>query len=208
MEATLEQPILEVEKLLIFENIEEINKIVESARILTRLLNDLLACGLSPKQIKDIAISEKAIENFIFQEQLKVNKALAVQYAAGKKNLIGEYALPDNLEHMQRQLLQWFNYPGSHRGSDKYQYLKFAEGRFELDNQSLEKEFVMRRLKFYIAGEQLHEFSDITELCKCFEKYKMPNNQIRESSFLWNRIEPIGMHQYKPRATWFMRERN
>lgn len=117
------------------------------------------------------------------------------------------YLLPDNLESQQRLLLQWLNYPKSQRAVNKYDYLKFNE-RFELDNQALEKEFVRQRLKFFIEGEQVNEYRDIEELCKFFEKYNMPNNQIREASFLWNRIEPVGMHQYKPRATWFMRERN
>lgn len=206
---TLEQPPVEVEKLLIYTNEIEISKITQDARIRANVLNEVISAGVSANQIKDVTSSEKTIENYIFDRHLKQNKRMAMEYSSGKRqrSLIEDYILPTNLEDTQRKLLNWLSLP-THRGADKYLHLQFNEGKFELDSQSLEKEFVKQRLKFYIAGEQVNEFRDIEELCKCFEKYQMPNNQIRESSFLWNRIEPLGMHQYKPRATWFMRERN
>lgn len=209
MEAVLE-PVVEVERLLIFENKEEISKTIEDARIRANFLNEIISSGLTSSQIKEVATSEKSIEDFLFQQHLKLNKTMAQEFAAGKKqrHLVEAYLLPTALENKQRLLQQWLNFPISRRRTDKYQFLRFNDGRFELDSDALERDGLLNRLKFYVTGEQLNEFRDIEKLCECFEKYKMPNNQIRESSFLWNRIEPVGMHQYKPRATWFMRDRN
>lgn len=207
METLIEQPPVVAERLLIFTKQEEIDKIVEDAKIRERLLNDMLACGLSHIQIKDVAVSEKAIEQYIFSEQLKVNKALAVQFAAGKRNLIGEYALPENLENIQRLLLQFLHYPKSQRAVNKYDYLKF-NGRYELDSEALEREFILRRLKFFIEGADVVEYRRLESMLEYFQDHRCPNNQVALISFLSDRFESVGQFKYKVRWTYFNRDRN
>lgn len=206
METLIEQPVVDVEKILIYENKEEISKIIQDARIRCSVLNEVISAGVPVNQIKDLN-SEKAIENFVFQEHLKLNKYMAQQYSAGMRQtaLVENFNLPDNLENMQRKLLQWLNFP-IHRGGDKYRHLQFIEGKFELDSGALEIEFGLRKLKFYILGDDIAEYKKLESMLGYFQDHNCPNNQIGGSSFFNDRFESVGQFKYKVRWTYFRRD--
>lgn len=147
----------EAEKLLIYSNELEIKRILSEAQTRANLLNELNDSGVTNDQIKSICTSLIAINDFIFREQLKVNKELKKQFDAGKKNLKGEYALPLTLEAIKFGLLAWFNYPTTTRGGSKFENLIFIN-RWKTDTEALENLFIRNRLKIYIEGEKLNDY--------------------------------------------------
>lgn len=208
MEAlTLETQTEETEKLLIFENFQEIEKIRQEIQSRASLLNNIFAHGVTIDQVKQTTASKASIDDFLFREQLKVNKELRKQYDAGKKNLLDEYELPKNLQDLKYALLAWHSYqPPNGRHSDKFQFLTFNR-QWQVNEQALENYFTQSQMKVYVEGGKLAEFREIEMICAYFEKNRMPSNQIHESSFLWSRIEPVGREKFKPRWQWF-RERD
>lgn len=203
MEIAIE-PITE-ERLLIYSNDAEMKRTFSEAQTRANLLNELYDSGITADQIKSVCTSLSAIDDFIFHEQLKINKEMRKQFEAGKKNLKGEYALSLTLEAIKFGLLAWFNYPTA-RGGNKFENLIFIDN-WNVDSEALENLFIRNRLKIYVEGLQLHEYREIEKLCNILHFIKMPSNQVRDSSVLWNRVEPIGSDQYKPRWQWFIRER-
>lgn len=205
METLIEQPPVEVEKLLIYSNELEISKINEDARIRANFLNEIISSGVTSSQIKEVTTSEKSIEDFLFQQHLKLNKTMAQEFAAGKRqrHLIEAYLLPEALENQQRLLHNWLRFPLSHRHADKYQFLKFSEGRFEIDAEVLEREFVMRKLKFFIQGDEVLEYRKLESIVEYLEERRCPNNQVALISFLSARFESVGQFKYKIRWTYF-----
>lgn len=201
----METQITEAEKLLIYSNEPEIKRISSEAQTRANLLNELNDSGITNDQIKSICTSLIEIDDFIFREQLKVNKELKKQFDAGKKNLKDEYALPLTLGAIKFGLLSWFNYPPTTRGG-KFENLIYTD-RWKIDNEALEKFYIRYRLKIYVEGLQVDEYRELEKLCSILHFIKMPSNQVKDSSVLWNRVEPVGSEQYKPRWQWFIRER-
>lgn len=203
MQSELEEPAVET-RLLIYENLSEIQRITQEAQNRVSILNQILLHGLTNSQLKEITKSSAGIDDYIFKEQLKVNLELRKQFEAGKKNIRDEYELPQNLQALKYSLMAWFNYPKQGRAGDKFQNLVYTSA-WVVDEQSLENLFVRTKYKFYIEGVDVSEYKEIEGLCKYFEVHRMPNNQLSTSSFLWDRIEPIGQYKFKPRWTYFGR---
>lgn len=201
----LEQPTTETTgRLLIYQSESEVNRITQEAQTRVDLLNRILSFGIiSNEDIPKVTSSAAASDDFVFREQLKVNSELKKQFDAGKKNLKDEYTLPGNLSDLKYSLLAWFNYPTTTRGGNKFENLVYTD-RWKIDNEALEKFYIRYRLKIYIEGEKLNEYRVLEKLCSILQFIKMPSNQVKDSSVLWARIEPVASNQYRPRWTWFL----
>lgn len=208
MEAqTIEEPtIMKTEKNLIYTNHEEVNRVTQEAQGRANMLNQILKDGLlTNNKLKEVATSLLAIDDFIFHEQLKVNKELKKQFDAGKKNLKDEYALPQNLEMLKYALLAWCNYKGNYRNSSKYDLLTFT-GEWNVDEEALENHFIRQYYKLYITGEQIVEYQTLLSLCDYMNSAKAEPHQIHQCKFLNDRITNEN-RKFEPRWIYFRRER-
>lgn len=160
METIIEDAVIETERLLIYQNEPEISRITNEAESRARLLNNILGSGLVTNESLKQINSPQQIDDFIFQEQLKVNKPLFTQHKAGKKNLIGEYALPENLQVLKDALIAWITYPFSNRPGNKFNLIIFTD-HWALETLSIEREFIMRNFKIYVDGDQITELKTL-----------------------------------------------
>ena len=163
MEAT-DQP--NETKILVHADDAQIQRITEETTIRKQLLNDLLEAGIREYEIPDL--SQDYIEKSIWDKHLQSSKPMSLEFSNGKKQkyLQEAYTLPDNLIHLKRIMEQWVNYPVQYRGFDKFRHLKLTDGRYQLDEESLEKEFVISRFKIYIdatAMDDIRELSGIRD---------------------------------------------
>jgi len=208
MEDTIE--IETAERLLIFQNETEINRITQEAEGRARLLNKILSFGLVTNEALQRPMD---IDSFIFNEQLKVNKPMSTQYKAGKKNLLGEYSLPEDLQSLKDALIAWYTYPVAIRGGNKYSYLKFSD-HWNLDKEKLEREFVMRQLKIYIAGDQLAELKTLLVISDYFDETQAESGQVYTSPFWSKRFtgddtlacNQLPKRKYMVKASYFRRQ--
>lgn len=197
-------PAEETDKLLIFQNDSEISRITNQSQGRADLLNQILKHGLlTNEEITKVTSSATAIDDHIFREQLKINKELKKQFDAGKKNLKGEYELPQNLQALKDLLLAWNSYPTG-RHSDKFQHLIFID-TWRVDTAELESLFINSNLKVFVESELLAEWKNVEKLCEIFMRYEMPGQQIKESQFLNKRIEQYGRNLFRPRWTYFLK---
>ena len=178
---------IETERLLIYLNEQEINRITQEAEGRARILNKILSFGLVTNDTLTQINSAQQIDSLIFQEQLKVNKPMAVQHKAGKKNLLDEYALPENLQALKDALTAWITYPIAIRGGNKYTYLIFSD-HWSVDAEKLEREFVMRSLKIYVQDADLEELKTLQMIQKYLIESKAEPGQVFPSSFLDQRF--------------------
>lgn len=150
METIIEQPKTEVKLLVHFET-QKVKSIIEETEIRRRLLNAMIDAGISPNEISKV-VSQEHINDVLFQKSLQLSKTMAREFAAGKKQryLMESYTLDISLEHLQSVMQQFVNYPLPHRGFNKFQHLKLIDGRYELDQASLEREFIMNKYKIYV----------------------------------------------------------
>lgn len=205
----IEQPETEeTEKLLIFENLQEIQKIRQEVESRLSLLNNISRHGLTADQIKTVTTSKATIDDFIFQEQLKINDELRKQFEAGKKNLKDEYELPKNLQDLKYALLAWHSYsPPDGRYGDKFKDLILTDS-WSVNQSRLENYFVAKNWKFYLqTNEEISEYNFLKSWCFYFEKMKAPNNQIAGNSFFRDRIICVSAHKFEPNYRYFMNKR-
>lgn len=178
-----EQPQTKVRR-LIHSDDPLILGIIEEAQIRQRLLNAMIDAGIQTSEIQNV-ISQNYVDQFLFQKHLQSNKAMAREYSAGKKaaHLMEAYSLPASLEHLKDVMKQWLNYPVHARGSDKFRHLKFVDGRYELNEESLEKEFELKKLKIYISHEKIEEAKILDAIIDYVVQKDLPLHQIAESAF-------------------------
>lgn len=189
------------ERLLIFSNDPEINRITSEVQHRASLLNTLHQAGLSKQDIQTITQSPSTIEEHILKVQLSENKELAKLHRAGIK--VGA-DLPAPLEKLSYQLKAWYTYSMPNRGADKFQNLVYTDS-WQPDIERLELEFQMKQLKVYVEGEQLERYRKAEQLCELLKVFDIPWNHLAQSSAL-SRILEINGHGIKPRWTYFRHE--
>lgn len=194
---TLEAPT--EEKILIYQNDAEINRVTQEVQTRLGILNRIFEHKTKSHQIAGITISPFAIGQHVFELQLKENEQLKTLHDAGIK---AEATLPEHLQRLKDALTAWHNYKG-HPSQNKFAFLKVDEATAAIDTEQLERYYIQRQLKIFLEGEKLAEFRKIEMICAYFEKNRMPSNQIHQSSFLWERIEPVGNGKYRPRWQQF-----
>ncbi len=201
MEALIE--IETAERILIHENIQEIERITSDIEMRCSMLNSISKHGLSEEEIKNVSSSKGSIERFIENRLQAENPEYKRMVQAGISGITAK--LSNELQGLKDALLRLeaFN-PG--RGGNKFENLTFTD-KWVVDEIELEGLFIRNRVKIYIEGEKINEFRELEKLCSILHFIKMPSNQVKDSSVLWARIEPMGSDQYKPRWQWFARER-
>lgn len=197
---TIELEPITSERLLIYENYSEISRVKSEVEMRASMLNAINKHGLSPEEIKNISSSKGSIELFIENRLQAENPEYARMIAAGIQGVTAK--LSDRLQELKDALLRLESFKAGRGG--KFDFLTFTYDKWIEDSEALENLFIRNRLKVYISDEKLTDYKEIESLCRYFEKNDMPSNQIRESSFLWARIEPVASNQYRPRWTWFL----
>lgn len=203
---TLElEPITEQsEKLLIFENHQEINRVRQEIESRRTLLNQIAKHGLSPDIIEQVTQSKNAIDDHIFKEQIKVNRELKKQYTAGGKNLQDAYELPENLKSLKYALLAWHSYQSPQgRHGDKFLFLTFDD-QWRINETALENYLIGFKYKVYLHTEdEISEYNYLKDLCLYLEKKRASNNQIFSNSFFNDRIQCVGPSKFIPKWQYF-----
>jgi hypothetical protein len=174
------------ERILVFENLAEIQRITDELKTRLEILNSLNNAGLSPDEIKVVTASQTAIDSYIFDLHLKGNKKLFDLHKAGIKV---NADMPNELQRLKYTLTAWFNYRMAYSGSNKYSGLVHDGEAWQIDKEQLESHFLARGIKVYVEGEQLDEYHDIENLCKIIKRLGMYHGQVKDSSFLNARIE-------------------
>jgi hypothetical protein len=207
METQIEEPktIEQTERLLIWADTVNIAITLQEVEGRAAMLNSIIKHGLSMEEVNKITSSSTAIEDYIFREQLKVNKELKKQFDAGKKNIRDEYELPSNLASLKYALLAWFNYKMPMRTDSKIRDLVFANNQWEINHSLIEKQLVANRQKIYISGETMQEYKSILQLCDYFNRCKVESNNIFASQFLKIRITNAN-RKYEPNPQYFRRD--
>lgn len=152
METTTKQQL--IERVLLYQNDSEVNKLRAEAQSKCTLLNSIIAQGLSNDEIKEFTSSTTSVDTYIQRRQLNENKELRKLRDAG---ITVEAQLPTELANLKYQLHAWHSFPTATRGGNKYQHLKCENGKWEIDEAGLESEFVRRSIKLYVEGEELTE---------------------------------------------------
>lgn len=196
------------ERILIHENTNETGRTRADAEMRAKMLRKIQ----SYKQMANVDLnslnSPPAISEFIFQEHLKVNRVLMQQHKSGLKNAQSLYELPSDLEQLKFDLLAWANLKPSSRGGRKYEFLMKEDEQWKIDDAALEKEFISRKLKFYIQGDDITEYKTLELIREYAEAKRCPNSQVALISFLNDRFESVGQFKFKIRWTYFDRDRH
>lgn len=196
MQTTLEPTT--AERLLIYQNDAEINRITSEAQSRVDILNNLNHAGVTNDEIKIVCISTASIDSFIHKKVISENEKLRELETAGVKF---EYKIPEKIQATKYLLLAWFNYPG-HRHANKFENLIYVT-RWEVDAEGLENYFIRQQHKIFVVGEKLKEYKRLEMICEYLEEYRAPSNQIADSSFFRQRIEIAGPHKFKPNYKHF-----
>lgn len=204
---TLELEPTTTERILIFEHHQEIARIRAEIESRITLLNQIARHGLTPDEIKQIAVSKDGIDDHIFRKQLSSNRELKKQHAAGAKNLQDAYELPENLKSLRYCLLAWHSYQSPNgRHGDKFQYLTFAD-QWQVNEQALENYLVGVKYKVYLRDEDIEEYNFLLLVCKYLEEHGFESGQLVSShKFFRDRIEPVGRNKFIPNYRYFQRE--
>lgn len=186
------------ERLLIFQNENEITRITSEAQSRADILNNLNNAGVTNEEIKTVCTSTNSIDSFIHKRVLSGNRELKKLEAAGIKV---EYTIPENIQRVKYLLLAWFNFPGS-RHSNKFENLIYTS-KWEIDSEALENLFIRHQYKIFVEGEKLKEYKQLEFICQYLQEQRAPSNQIHENSFFHNRIQILGTHSFKPKWQYF-----
>lgn len=189
---TLEQT--EVERLLIYKNDSEIDRLTQEVQVRVDLRNKLHDAGLNDSDLQQVTKSVQAIDEYILRQQLSQNKKLRELRAAGIK---AEAELPPDLMSLAYTLKAWHGLKG-----DKYQNITLND-RWGIDEQAIEKYFIRQQYKIYIQGEQLADYNQILQLCDYLKKHRAEPGQLKTCKFMADRVEHVGNYKYQPRWTYF-----
>jgi hypothetical protein len=204
METTLteiEQPQTEI-KLLVHADDAQIQRITEETTIRKQLLNDLLEAGIREYEIPDL--SKDYIEKLIWDKHLQSNKPMSLEFSNGKKQkyLQEAYTLPDNLIHLKRIMERWVNYLVPYRGFDKFRHLTVVDGRYQLDQESLEREFEVKKLKLFVGPEKVDKIKALDLVIDYLIAEDCPPHQVLETNFFGQRLtrdSSLGCNRLTPK---------
>lgn len=199
----MEIPTVETEeRILVYENLKEIERITGELKNRLLILNKLNAGGLSPNEIKTFTASQAAIDRYIFDLQLKNNKELSKLHKAGIRVPAD---LPDGLQQLKYSLSAWLNHRMDFSGSNKFSGLLHDGTHWQIDNEQLERHFQARGIKVWIEGDQLAEYHDYQALCDILTRRGMYHGQVFQSQWLKERIENTA-DGLKVRGAYFRKE--
>jgi hypothetical protein len=209
MHTTIE--IEQEEKLLIHENIREIERIRSEAEKRAEILNRICQAGVKPHQVAAITETPFSVGKYILGRQLEENEKLRDFHAAGIKL---EATLPEHLQQLKQDLTTWCNIPVSRRGGDKFENLIYSD-TWQVDNDALESLFDRNHLKIYVEGERLTELRKLEEICNFFDAENAPPHQMLAGSFLNDRItcdssqacNRLDQKKFMIKLNWFVRQR-
>jgi hypothetical protein len=214
MDLTTIEPQTETKQLIHAED-QQIQTIRGEAEMRAQLLNEILRHGIvKNSELKQVAMSEQSIKNFIFNEQLKTNKTMALQYQAGKRMQLGEYALPSNLEHLMDDLMSWLTYPMQRRGTDKFQFLFYTD-RWAVNEPELSSFFVKSKYEIFINSDVIKEVSRLQDFCDYLEKEGAEPHQLLSIAFFNHRLtcddrlacNKLPKRKFMVKLSWLLREK-
>jgi hypothetical protein len=197
------------ERLLIYENSPEQQRILNEIENRRSILNRLANVGLSKEEITSVASSLDSIDKYIFKKQLEENNALKKLIDRGIKGLSAD--LSPQLNQLSFDLKAWHNYRMPNKHEDKFSNLICIDSvdmdsdsdRWQVDEEAIENLFIKTGHKFYIEGEQIREYRELEKIIEYLENHRCPNNQVVASTFLNSRIEPIGQFKFMVRWQYF-----
>lgn len=137
-------------KVLLHVDDQQVMRLTEEIKIRQRLLNELIDAGIRSDEIPNV-ISQEFVDDTLFQRHLQLNRSLASEYSAGKrqKHLVEAYVLPRELELLETTMKNWLNYPVPHRGFDKFRHLHLIDGAYQLNQETIEQELTVNKFKIY-----------------------------------------------------------
>jgi hypothetical protein len=200
MQPTIEEPQTE-ERLLIYENLAEMQRISQEAQTRADLLNQIRAHGLENEAIQNLTQSLTAIDDFILKRHLSENNELRRLHEAG---ISAEALLPQALQSLSYRLKALFNYRMPNRTSSKFENLLFTDS-WQLDQEAMENQFIKAKAKIYLESEQqIKEFQTL-EMFRNYLQEHCPGHLIRDNYFLNTRFEVVGQGRYRIRHTYFQK---
>ena len=169
-------------KHLIHQDDQQTARTIEEATNRKQLLNGMLDAGIPTSEIDNMS-SQFYIDQYLFDRHLELNKSLAQEYAAGKRadHLVKVYILPPTLEHLKGAMEAWANYP--FHGQEKFRHLKLKDGRYQLNQETIEKEFEIKKLKLFVGQNRADEIKFLDSLVDYLVEQDMPLHQLPESTF-------------------------
>lgn len=172
---TIEQPT--AERLLIYSNDQEINRLTSEIQERARMLNSIAKHGLSQEEIKNTTSSKFSIEQYVENQLLRENKEYARMKKAGIQGVTA--TLSNELQNLRDSLFRW----ESLKGGDKFRGLTF-ENTWKVDSAQLEREFEMKGQKIYVSGEQLEKYRKAEQLITLLNSFKIEWNHISNAPSL------------------------
>lgn len=191
---TIEQPT--AERLLIYSNDQEINRLTSEVQERARMLNEILKHGLSQEEIKNITSSKFSIEQYVENQLLRENKEYARMKKAGIQGVTA--TLSNELQSLKDSLLQWLNI----KAADKYRFLKEEDNTWKVDEERLQHEFEMRNVRVYVEGEQLEKWRKAEQLTELLKFFNIPWTHLVQSSALTKLLDINGLRTI-PRWQYF-----
>jgi len=212
METLLEQPQTFV-RLLVHEDVDQTQRIIVEATTRREILNSLIDKGIRQYEIEDL-VSQNYIEKMLWERHLQLNKPMAREYAEGKKQsyLVAAYTLPDTLIRLKGTMEAWVNYES--KGS-KFRHLKVVNQRYQLDEESMEREFIAKTYKLYVGQEAIDDIKELSTLRDIVVKRGVPLHGFLSEPY-WAKIfcadSSIAANRLPPskvmfRKTYFMNKR-
>lgn len=183
MEELLE-PITE-EKLLLFQNESESQRIRGEIETRAGMLNSIARHGLSHEEIKSLSSSKNKIEQFIETKLLSVNKKYRDLKQSG---ITVSVTLPEDLQQLKNAFLNWESLRPNTRNGDKYSGLINEGNIWKVDEGRLERELITHRIKLYLKPERADELKTLQVILKYLNDKGPEPAQIFASNFLKERF--------------------
>lgn len=188
------------ERILIREDVAQIERHTQEAQQRADLLNTILKHDLTNDELRTVCASSQSIEAFIHKRLLEENSEFKKLYDAGIKGI--DAALSPELNALAFSLKAWYNLRPSTRQSSNYENLIFTDS-WKIDHEALEKMLIRLQYKVYVSDERMNEYKEIETLCKILEKIQMPNHQVAEG-YLARFIESVGRCKFIPKWQFFL----